>query len=540
MRQAALILTLSADAVFSARAATVGGHAGLDQIPGAALLGWAAGQLYGSGGREAYVRFHSGEVRFSNGFPLIEVVDANGKKSGKIAFPVPQVLTQKKAERGGVQNGRLAPANLRVYPARFGNGIQPEALKDMHVTADGEVLKRSTGYRMKTAIANGRAAEAQLFGYEHLRAGRSFVAFLEADDDVPSALFEQLRRLFDERRLSLGRSRHAEFGGQVFCRVQEDAGEIIWPVPGKPDRKDPRRITLWLLSDLAVDDGNGTPSLAPPPELLGLPAGKFLESDSVIAVRRYAPFNNYLRRAELERSVIAAGSVLRYELNAPAVPSELARAGGIGLHRETGLGRVWINPQMLADDQPRPELDSMGEFQIVPARREGGSRIAADYASGMIAWLEARSQESRIADKCDKLVEAWFGDVQKLYTTAGAVIGQKAVGPSPSQWGRVKAVCDNAALSLHEVIEMLVGQDDKDDDAPRKPKGKERPICRDDPTWEHRGQIGGNLLSFQAWTADRLNDDQWKNEDKGGLRALKLTLGKLAERAQTLAKELVP
>ena len=65
MHHAALILTLSADAVFSARAATLGGHEGLDHIPGAALLGWAAGQLYGGGGRKAYILFHSGKVRTS-------------------------------------------------------------------------------------------------------------------------------------------------------------------------------------------------------------------------------------------------------------------------------------------------------------------------------------------------------------------------------------------------------------------------------------------------------------------------------------------
>lgn len=535
MRQAALILTLSADAVFSARAATLGGHAGLDHIPGAALLGWAAGQLYGRGGRDAYVTFHSGKVRFGNAFPLIECTD---KKSGRIAFPVPQALTQRKVERDGVQSERLAPANLRVHPAPFGKGIQSEALKDIYIAADGAVLRRSTGYRMKTAIANGRAAEAQLFGYEHLRAGRSFVASLEADDDVSSAIFDQLRNVFHEQWLSLGRSRHAEFGGDVFCRVEEGAGEQIWPVPGTPDPKDPRRIRLWLLSDLAVDDGNGTPSLAPSPELLGLPAGTLLESDSAIAVRRYAPFNNYLRGAELERSVIAAGSVLRYELTAPVVPSEVARAGGIGLHREAGLGRVWINPQMLADDLPAPELEAMGNFRIEPARRDGGLPTAREYANGMIAWLEAGSQESDLADERDKRVEAWFAHIGTLYSTAGAIIGAKA-GPSPSQWGRVKAVCDDTASSLQDVKDKLVGHDDKDNASPKKPKGKERPICHDDPAWEQRGQIDNELISFREWMADRLKDEDWKNRDKGGVQALKLTLGKLAERAQALAKELV-
>ena len=42
MHRAALVLTLESDLVLSARAATLGGHAGLDYIPGAALLGWAA------------------------------------------------------------------------------------------------------------------------------------------------------------------------------------------------------------------------------------------------------------------------------------------------------------------------------------------------------------------------------------------------------------------------------------------------------------------------------------------------------------------
>jgi CRISPR-associated protein Csx10 len=502
MHRAALILTLSADAVFSARSATLGGHDGLDHIPGAALLGWAAGRLYRNAAIDAYTFFHSGKVRFGNGFPLTE--------SGKVAFPIPQVLRERKQKRNGVENGKLAPAELRIQPAEFDDGAQAEVLKKLHVTADGEVIKRHTGYRMKTAIKDGRSAEAQLFGYENLQAGRKFLASVEADDDVPEDAFNAMLRQFDNKTLNLGRSRRAEYGGEIHCRVERSSGAETLPGPSGGASS---RLTLWLLSDLALDDENGAPSLAPSSRLLGLPDGRFCERRSVISVRRYAPFNGYLRRSELERSVIAAGSVLCYELGSPFAPAASDFAGGFGLYREAGLGRAWINPPMLEGREPR-----LGAAAVIAigdeARREARPSV---YATNLLNWLQASGSRSKFAAECDDLPENWLSEVKKFYDTARRR-GSAVTGPSSAQWGRVKTLCDSAEITPESFKRQLI--DDKN------------AICTGQQ-WDVEDYFGAKSISLRGWMKAKLDEKRWLSNHE----TLRQTLGRLAELARPLGKE---
>lgn len=531
----AFVLTLTSDAVFSARAATLGGHEGLSYIPGAALLGWAARQLYANLNSSAYTVFHSGKVRFSNGLPLIK----NGQ-SGKVAYPVPQVLMEKKHTRDGVRKEKindvkkewLDPEKLRVHPKKFEEEgkkppPQPEALKNIYVAPDGEVHKPDPGYRMKTAIEAGRAAEAELFGYQYLKAGSRFIATIEADGAIP----EDVLQLFDNKTILLGRSRRSEFG-EVFCESAENLKGDIWPsTHGQPSAEG--IVTVWLLSDLAVDDENGAPSLAPELHVFDLreesklarkDSVKLVPHESAIATRRYAPFNGYLRRPELERSVLAAGSVLRYELPEDFDASGLKYKSIVGLYREAGLGRVWINPPLLSKLDEEKCLPD-GKDAVTVALPSGqppkvGAKADPAYADNLIAWAKAQRAETELEETCDRLVGEWFAEIKQLYHSARNISGDVEAGPGSSQWGRIKGICNNTQLDLRKLKSRLLTD--------------ENAICRGED-WETEGQLTvkpdeTKTLSFRAWIAEKLADPFWQAEGK--LLAFQRTLGKLADRVR--------
>src|ERR1700722_7394818 len=201
MRGALLILAATEPAVFSERGATEGGHRTLPHPTGAALLGWAANAGYDKFG-DSFTIFHSGRVRFSNALPLTE--------HGIPAYPMPQLLMEPKHSRGGIEKSRLVPGEVRLGrpkkqdPKSPSNGKAREApqfeplAKSKFVTAAGRVLEPALGGRLRTAVWEGRAAEGQLFGYQHIEPARRieradseqkpeplrFAATLEAEDDV--------------------------------------------------------------------------------------------------------------------------------------------------------------------------------------------------------------------------------------------------------------------------------------------------------------------------------------------------------------------
>lgn len=82
MKTITLTITLAEDTIFSEHAATEGGHKSLSYVPGSALLGCAAAKLYRHlTPATAWDLFHSGKVRFTNGYPL--------SNTGKPSYPAP-------------------------------------------------------------------------------------------------------------------------------------------------------------------------------------------------------------------------------------------------------------------------------------------------------------------------------------------------------------------------------------------------------------------------------------------------------------------
>jgi hypothetical protein len=247
----------------------------------------------------------------------------------------------------------------------------------------------------------------------------------------------------------LGRSRSAEFGAVQITSVDDAA----MPVVGQPE--DPLTLTLWLLSDLQLLN-RGQPALQPLAELLGLPAGsEWLSKASFLRGRRYSPWNAWRRHHECERQVISRGSVLRYRLPAPLDSQALANLNqGVGLHIEAGLGRVWVNPPLLAGEKPR-----FSAPKATPVASNRG-QLSTPPPSALIRRLQERARQHAGAQAWQWHAEQLFiGLTDRIYEARSwqAIPGDEPLPNTPgrSQWGRLKTLATDCRGRDAELLDNL-------------------------------------------------------------------------------------
>lgn len=369
-------------ATFSARSATEGAHASRKAPTGAALLGWCA-RHYGAFD-DPFAVFHSGAVRFGDAVPWA---------GGAEVVPLPRSLNAPKGqEEAAKAGGRLARDLVRNgRPAtdedkEEAGSTQYEALGGVWMTADHRLLKPETGQRLRTATREGRAAEGQLFGLQHLEPGAEpFVARLEIAAGVTEDDRNRLLAALDGQVLHLGRARNTGWGGAYACRLR-----------AAQDRADTLRagtqglVKVLALSDIAAIDAFGAPAPWIDPAELGLPGACFSPRDSVIALRRYAPWNAHLGGRDTERQVIEAGSVLAYRLAARLEAAVPARRT-VGAWQEAGLGRVWLNPPFLSGwTLPEPPAGAAAAAPQAPRRAEAAAWLDKTRRDAIRTWAKAR------------------------------------------------------------------------------------------------------------------------------------------------------
>lgn len=435
MMNQALAITLIDDCVFSARGATAGAHEGLDRIPGQAILGAAATALYaGLDLPSAFELFHSGRLRCGDAVPWVD---------GMPAWPMPLAWHQRKHVEADTSGWLRAGA---VHNLAHDEIEHPKQLRRGYVSEAGHWVKPRMAMRMKTAIDqhSGRAQDGQLFGYEALAAGQRFVTWIQADSALAASAFEAVIGALCGT-CWLGRSRSAEYG-----RVQIERIDLSMPEQQLAPQK---RMTLWLLSDLALLDEHGQPTLEPSPAHLGLGRGRIIWSQTFLRSRSYSPWNAFRRGWDRERRVLVAGSVITLELDADPTPEMQARlAAGLGLYREGGLGRVWVNPPLLARARP--------DFQPRPPERNPALPPRPD--DPLLAWLDDQDDSWKVGvdDTARDLANACRQVLRDARRIAGIRPGE-AFGPSPSQWGSVQEAAQRATGSeLHAILFGRMGGDD--------------------------------------------------------------------------------
>lgn len=466
-------IELLEETVISSRAATVGGHESLDYIPGQTLLGACAAQLYRSLGAKRFAVFHAGRVRFGNALPYC----------GEPLFPMPLSWHQDKLAPAS-SAGHLDPECVFNFQhlepdgwRRLKEGAQAQQIRSGYVGLTGRLFSPARALRMKTAIdtESKRAAEGQLFGYQSIPRGSRFYGAVEFDPSIDKETRREITSAL-QGEILLGRSRSAEYG-----RARLSSMEMEDPVQQRAAPGD--RLTLWLLSDLALCDPLGQPTLEPTLSNLGVesdrddPAELIDWGGSYIRSRRYSPWNGYRRAPDLERWVIQQGSVITLRLPpGPTREALLAQCvDGLGLHREAGLGRVWVDPPLLAPgdgehpyrprfDAPpdaRPEdADPVHDETTAPADRDAALAQAA-AESPLIAWLAARQEGASRGGRAEERARRLAATFETKRQAAARFKGLPAdadFGPSKSQWGRV---LEAARIGRpDELLELLFEGDD--------------------------------------------------------------------------------
>jgi CRISPR-associated protein Csx10 len=446
-----LDLELLDEVALSRRPASEGAQPGLDYLPGANVLGAVAGALYATLGREeAWTVFHSGQVRFGNGLPL--------GPGGEPGWPMPLCWCREAEVSPLGEDGRLV--SDRVYNLMHcRDGELPYCLEgsaraglpmpEGYVAASGGYFKPRLTFRSKAAVSSeaGRGIGQSCFGYESLAEGQRFLADIAWDDTLPAHLETRVRAFFEARPvLSFGRSRSAQYG-RVKCHMtpEPDPGPARHAMAGN-------ELSLWLLSDLAACDPHGFSTLAPEPEALGLPSGVLLPRKTFVRRRAYSPYNGFHRLYGAERQVIAQGSVLTYRLDQPLdadacrlLEAQVAR--GLGLYRESGLGRCALAPALLATRHP--QFGSALPEAPVAARGEALSNAPGHpLARWLVGAAEHRSRQGGMRQWAGEAV----GELELLERNARRLSGlreDQSASPSRSHWGRVADAARRAGAAAN-------------------------------------------------------------------------------------------
>lgn len=489
-----LVITLRDDAVFSRSNATAGAHDTLTRIPGSALLGAAAARLYRQLGAErAFLAFHSGKLRFGDGWPLAD--------DGIVALPAPQCLHRPK-EGAWMRDGRIeAERVLNFQHAEgFENNLQPRQLRDGYLTPDGRWVEPQARHRLKTAIdpTQGRAKEGQLFGYSALQSGQRFAAELHADDDFPDDL---LREVLDalQGRVLLGRSRSAEYGAASIT-----AHSNVPALRRDSQPLEERALSLWLLADLAPADEHGALPGALGAAALGLPAGCEIDwSRSFARARRYSAWNAHRHGYEPERWVLEAGGVLRITLPAGfsaddrAALCQTVHDGGLGLGREAGLGQVWADAPLLAQAKPQFADASAASRARLAVQTAAADQPASGYAADLLAWLSADRQhgDADLLRDIARFLDEYRQAVETGRRAAGIAASACDYAPSRSQWGTVYERLRQRNVQVDALFDSQNGVI-KD-----KAKG-----------WKLEIPLAKRRISLAEWIKERWSDSPWGND----------------------------
>ncbi|MGY4878181.1 type III-B CRISPR module-associated Cmr3 family protein [Vreelandella aquamarina] len=439
-KQYLLKVTLEQDVILGATGASLGNLDTLDYLPGSVFLGAAASRLYSElTDGEAWRLFHSGAVRFNDALPLA---------GNEPAWPVPLSWHHYKGETFKKDTQSDAVATLiasQIFDSALNKDTndqrQPKQLRKGYVTLSGGYVTSSKQLRMKTALDadTGRAAQGQLFGYQSLEAGQVFVLMLEAAQADLALLDKAVASLTGTLRL--GRSRSAQYGRVRVEPWESEASQLTPPAATDTDR---RNLSLLLLSDLALVDENGQPTVQPHPEYLRLPEGaEWLVEKSFLRTRRYSPYNAYRRSHDEERQVIARGSVLRYQLREPLTEAQCASLQqGMGMYQSTGLGKVALNPSWL--NQAKPCFNDAKPLAASP-EEVSATQSATPATSRLLKAVQQRAQGSdvdHVAEAAQRLFAILVAAVDEARVWQGIAAHQPVPAPNRSQWGRVKTLAN--------------------------------------------------------------------------------------------------
>lgn len=419
MHSAHYDVSLLSDAVITADAATTGGHSGLDYLPGSLFLGAAAAEAKLRGESFDPDLFLSGKVRFLDALPL-----AGNQPTVPIPFCFHKI-------KGKPWQGQPPLNMLTAAPKK---DEQPKQWRQGYMTESGLVKEITLESRMKTAINRDlrRSEDAQLFGYESIPAGTRFRMTVEADS---AGDLDRIKKLFENGILRLGRSRSAEYGAVRLAETDAPSHSLATA------KKQENSVVLFLLSDLALAE-NGMPVLIPKAAHFGLENAELDPARTFTRVRRYSPWNAFHNCRLSERQVLCKGSVLTFTTQSPLDPNGLQKqlAGGVGLYREEGLGRIAVNPSCILEP---PKMKAFAAE--TPATPQS-------FDTPLCRYLNNKAETKDASYTAFVLGVQWAKEWSKL---GKKVADETGKAPGKNQWGTIRELAVRSGGKMEKLKKYL-------------------------------------------------------------------------------------
>lgn len=457
--------------VLSQTNATTNNHECLDYIPGSAILGALAAQLYPElSHSESWDMFHSGAVKFGPCFPA---------EHNQLALPIPASwhITKGQSAFSGDTLNKTAIYNQSNVEFQREDGVQYKQCREGYITANASAANVKKGITVRTAVdrLTGIAKNGSLFSYSYLSEKQTFIGWVESDS--PDYLAKIRTKLTGQ--LNIGRSRNTEFG-----RVE--IKPFLDVLPPKPDSNQ-EYLTLWCLNDCQCLDQQGLPTFVPNiNELIPGALGELNKQRSFIRTNKVSRFNQKRRGSDSEQLLISKGSVLVYKLLNPLSQQQLdeLQKNGMGINQHQGLGWIMVNPAWASTCH----LSEEKLFHSIDLPKSAKLSFSSQPNSALTNWVarqcEKESNKMDAQTQVDELITL-IGQAYRNARQYNRILQSYQAGPSSNQWRRISNELRNANLSW---VDALFNE--------------ENGICKeknDELGWGITWDNGQGLISFAAF-----------------------------------------
>lgn len=418
------------DVVINATAATEGNNTSLDYIPGSAFLGIVA-KDYKQFNEDAFNVFHNGKVRFSDGHPY---------QMGR-SLKIPASLHLKKGDEfkfGSeiIQHHLISDDQREQFRA---DGIQLKQQRSGFIEFKNNTISKvesKKDFSIKSAYDrdNRRSKDAQMFGYESLKAGSMWSFYVELDEDC-LPLFEKIKENLEGVK-RLGRSKTAEFG---LVEIQFESEKLADTIPVINSGSE---VLIYAESSLVFTNEFGLPNLTPEAEDFGI-AGNIDWGKSKMLTRSFAPYNNKRKTREADRVCIDKGSVFKIKVEGKIDYAKLER--GVGLFLNEGFGKVLINPAFLLSETISIASNKQkdGEIPLPVAEIKVPEELKSNT---LIQYLSNAAKEEETEFKILKDVDDFITANKSIYRKIKS-----------SQWGGIRERAQRAGNKT-QLMELIFGE----------------------------------------------------------------------------------
>lgn len=413
--------------IISQSNATTNNHNSCDFIPGSAILGALAAQLYPKLTLEqSWQLFHSGESQFGSCYPL---------EHNEICLPVPASWHIEKNNKPVIKK-RLSNKVTHINGIDYDRkGIQFQQLRTGFVSSSGQVADVKIGQVTKTAINNktGTVEQGQLYTYSFIEQQQNFIGWVDVADEFLDQVTQALMNIS-----RVGRAKNAEFGRVSISVIKAEQPQI---------KQFNNKLVLWCLSDCEFITEFGNNCLAPIGSMLDdTLAGITLNTEqSYIRSHSISRFNQKRAGFDSQAHVVSKGSMLVFDLNEQnvdlAILNQLA-AKGVGINKQFGQGWVSVNPKWWQQVSLEPCALFSPFKLLLPSIKESKDTQLTSLTSltSLTNWVTEQLKGKVENAALKKEVLDSLSIIEQSYRNArtfNSIRNGLQAGPSANQWRRI-------------------------------------------------------------------------------------------------------